>query len=343
MPVCAVVSFRLGQADGVSVVAAGWQRALRGLGFDVVTVAGEGPVDVLLPGLAIHASEPPSDVDIANAVAGADVVVVENLCTIPLNLPATRAVGRVLAGRPALMHHHDLPWQLPQHAHVTELPLDDPAWRHVVINRRTRSELACRGIEATLVYNGFDPDPPLGDRDATRAQLGVGADERLLLHPVRAIPRKNIPAALQLAEDLDATYWLTGPAEDGYGNELVALIDNAGCRVIHGRSPGTIHDAYAAADAVAFPSVREGFGNPPVEAALHLRPAAVGHFATGDELRELGFHWFDPAEPAALAAFLCAPDAELLDHNRRVARRYFSYERMADDIRRLLDGAGWLP
>ena len=40
---------------------AGWQRALRELGFDVRTVAGDGPVDVLLPGLAIDATEPPSD------------------------------------------------------------------------------------------------------------------------------------------------------------------------------------------------------------------------------------------------------------------------------------------
>jgi hypothetical protein len=44
-----------------------------------------------------------------------------------------------------------------------------------------------------------------------------------------------------------------------------------------------------------------------------------------------------------LAAFLRAPDATLLEHNRRVARRHFSYARMADDIERLFDEAGWLP
>jgi glycosyltransferase involved in cell wall biosynthesis len=343
MPVCAIVSFRLGLSDGVSVVARGWQRALSDFGFDVTTIAGEGPVDVVLPELSIDAAEPPSTDEVQAALATADLVVVENLCTIPLNLPAARAVGRVLAGRPAIMHHHDPPWQLPQHAHVTELPLDDRAWRHVVINRHTREEFACRGIDASVIYNGFDVDPPRGERAATRRALGVGDDVRLLVHPVRAIPRKNIPAALRLAEKLSATYWLLGPAEDGYGDTLAAMLDDAACPVIHRRSPGSMHDAYAAADAVVFPSTREGFGNPPIEAALHDKAAVVGHYAVADELRELGFEWFDPDDPGSLDAFLRAPDSRLLEHNRSLAIQNFSHERMAHDIERLLEGAGWLP
>jgi glycosyltransferase involved in cell wall biosynthesis len=343
MPVCAIASFRLGLSDGVSIISGGWQRALTDLGFDVRTVAGEGPVDRLLPGLAIGATQPPTDEDLRTAFDGADLVVVENLCTIPLNLPAAHAVGRVLAGRPALMHHHDPPWQLPQHAHVTELPLDDVAWRHVVINDTTRDEFAEIGIDATRIYNGFDTDPPHGNRDAVRRALGIEEDERLLVHPVRAIPRKNVPAAVRLAEALDATYWLVGPAEDGYAATLAEVLSAARCRVIHERSPETVHDAYAAADAIAFPSTREGFGNPPIEAALHHRPAAVGHYTVADELRACGFEWFDPDDPAPLDAFLRAPDETLLEHNRKLAVEHFSHERMAGDIARLLDEAGWLP
>jgi glycosyltransferase involved in cell wall biosynthesis len=343
MPVCAIVSFRLGLSDGVSIIAGGWQRALTDLGFDVRTVAGEGPVDRLLPRLAIGAAEPPADDELRAAFEGADLVVVENLCTIPLNLPAARAVGRVLAGRPAVMHHHDPPWQLPQHAHVTELPLDNPAWRHVVINETTRDEFADRGIHATRIYNGFDTDPPRGDRDAVRRALDIDVDERLLVHPVRAIPRKNVPAAVRLAEALDATYWLVGPAEDGYEATLAEVLAAARCRVIHERSPETVHNAYAAADAIAFPSTREGFGNPPIEAALHRRPAAVGHYTVADELRAYGFEWFDPEDPEALDAFLRAPDDTVLEHNRKLAVEHFSHERMAGDIARLLGEAGWLP
>jgi hypothetical protein len=53
---CAIVSFRLGLDDGVSVVASSWARALTDLGFTVRTVAGEGPVDARVDGLAIDAT-----------------------------------------------------------------------------------------------------------------------------------------------------------------------------------------------------------------------------------------------------------------------------------------------
>ncbi|MGH9186464.1 MAG: glycosyltransferase [Acidimicrobiales bacterium] len=346
MPIAAIVSFRLGLHDGVSVVAAGWGRALTGLGFAVRTMAGEGPVAVCLPGLAMGATTPPTASELVGALADVDLVVVENLCTIPLNLAAARVLARVLRGRPAILHHHDPPWQRPHLAHVTELPPDDPGWLHVTVNRLTQRELADRGIVATTIYNGF-AEPPPADREATRTSLGITDSTRLVIHPVRAIPRKNVPAALALAGALDATYWLLGPAEDGYGPELEAVLRRARCPVLFRPSPtGSVHDAYAAADVVAFPSTWEGFGNPPIEAALHRRPAAVGVYPVAQELRTFGFRWFDPGDPAALRQYLSAPAGEraaLLDHNRAVAVEHFSEERMAADIERLLRGAGWLP
>jgi glycosyltransferase involved in cell wall biosynthesis len=194
-----------------------------------------------------------------------------------------------------------------------------------------------------LIYNGFDPDPPSGDREKTRETLDVGDDERLLIHPVRAIPRKNVPGAVRLAAQLRATYWLLGPPEDGYGSDLEAVLADATCRVIHRPSPGDMHDAYAAADAVAFPSTWEGFGNPPIEASLHRRPVAVGHYPVSEELRAFGFTFFDPELPDSLDQFLREPDEALLDRNQRIAVEHFSFARMAGDLRALLDSAGWLP
>ena len=343
MPTCAIVSFRLGLSDGVSVVAATWRRALGAFGFDVVTIAGDGPVDRRLPGLAIGASAPPTDRELADAFADADLVVVENLCTIPLNLPAARAVARVLHRRPSILHHHDPAWQQQKYAHVRELPPNDPAWRHVVINRLSQLQFAERGLDATLIYNGFDPDPPAGDRVRTRAALRVTTDERLLVHPVRAIARKNVPAAVALAEAVGGTYWLVGQAEDGYEPELRRALEAATCRVIEGHAPDTMHDVYAAADAVVFPSTWEGFGNPPIEASLHRKPVAIGTYPVAWELQELGFRWFDASCPPDLDRFLRTPDPALLDHNQRIARQHFSLDRMAERLRVLLDAAGWLP
>lgn len=340
-PTCVFVSFRLGGHDGVSVVAEQWMRAVRDLGFEVVTVAGEGPVDRLVPGLGIDAREPP-DPDELRASLHADLVIVENLLTIPLNLPASQAVAAVLAGRPALLHHHDPPWQRARFRHVRELPPDDPAWRHVAINRLTAAQLRDRGIDAAVVYNGFDTDPPRGRRERQREHLAVRDDELLLVHPVRAIERKDIPRALALAEALGATYWLTGPPEEGYDDVLRSLLAGATTRVLHRRAD-RLDDLYAAADAVLFPSRWEGFGNPPVEASIRRRPVAVGGYPVLDELVALGFSWMDVDDHDAVEAFVREPDQEVLDRNAAVAREHFSHDAMAAAVRAVLESAGWLP
>ncbi len=359
---CTIISFRFGPTDGVSVVARLWADALSVLGFDVDWVAGgvEPGWDDLRPvrivnGIGIGEPGPPDARMLTEALEGADLVVVENLCTIPLNPLASHAVAGVLRGRPTILHHHDPPWQRARFAHITDLPPDDPAWRHVTINDLTRRQMADRGLAAVTIRNGFDPDPPPGDREATRHRLGLdsSAEDLLVVHPVRAIPRKAVDRAIALTESLSspdhgdrsATYWLPGPAEEGFGPELAGLLAAARCPVV--RHPATSRaDLYAAADVVAFPSIWEGFGNPPVEAALARRPAAVGPYPVADELRALGFRWFDSDEPGPLRTWLSAPAderVELLDHNQQVAVNELSTDRMTAGLKALLSKAGWLP
>jgi mannosylglucosylglycerate synthase len=344
MPTACMISFRLGGGDGVSVEAAKWTAALQALGWDVRTVAGSGPVDLVLPGLAMDATEPPTRIELEDACAPADLVVVENLCSLPLNPPAAAVVAHVCAGRPALFHHHDLPWQRPHLAHLGPPP-DDPVWAHVTINELSRSELAERGIAATTIYNAFDPHPLPGDRVRTRAALGVGHGDALLLQPTRALERKNVAGALGLCAAVGGTYWLLGPAEDGYGPTLDRLVARARCPVILGPPPAgcSIADAYAASDAVLLPSSWEGFGNPSVESATYRRALAIGSYPVAGELASFGFRWFGVTDPAPLAGWLHQRDEGLLEHNHQVAATHFNLADLPSRLARVLrrSGVSW--
>jgi mannosylglucosylglycerate synthase len=331
-----MVSFRLGGTDGVSIEAAKWKDALTSLGYEVTTVAGEGPVDHLVTGLGIRAGRAPDRAALASALAGVDLVVVENLCSLPLNPRARDAVAELCRGRPTILHHHDLPWQRPDLGQQS--PPDDGAWRHVTINELSRRELAARGIEATTIYNRFDTSAKPGDRERTRAELGVEPSDRLFLFPSRAIARKNIGAGLALAEELGAVFWVLGGAEDGYGPELDSLVAKASCPVRQG-GPGTSNaaDAYAAADLVVLPSTWEGFGNPTVESAVHRRPLAIGPYPVARELAGFGFRWFALGDARGVARWFDDPDETLLQHNWAIADAHFSIRELPGLIARLLD------
>jgi glycosyltransferase involved in cell wall biosynthesis len=353
-----VVSYRLGGADGVSTEASKWVKAFRSLGHKVTTLAGEGAgaggegVDIVEPGLAAGAyltgrAAPPPDQELIRAVIeAADVTVVENLCSLPLNPAAAEAVASALSARPAIFRHHDLPWQRAAFA-GSPPPPQDPAWCHVVINEASRRQLAYFGVEAVKLYNRFDCDPPPGDREATRQALGARPGEPLVVQPTRALARKGVGAAIGLAERLGAMYWLLGEAEEGYGTELAELVRKARVPVRRGRLPGLVEassgmeHAYAAADLVAFPSAQEGFGNPPVEASVHKKPVAVGPYEVAKELTALGFRWLNASEPEEVARFLAHPDEELLEHNREVARRHLNLADLPAELEGLLGRLGF--
>ena len=95
-PAAVFCSFRLGGTDGVSVEARKWEWALHELGFVTRRVAGDfgdglRSDDTWLPFLGIH---PPPGARLepdalAATLSGADLVVVENLCSLPLNVEAS--------------------------------------------------------------------------------------------------------------------------------------------------------------------------------------------------------------------------------------------------------------
>jgi glycosyltransferase involved in cell wall biosynthesis len=318
-----VVSFRLGGTDGVSIEAEKWINAFRSLGHDVRTLAGDGEADMIMPELAIRATRSPRADELRDALEDADAIIVENLTSLPLNVPAREALYSALNDRRALFRHHDLAWQRDSSID-NEAPRDNPLWRHVTINDLSRRELLARGVMAETVRNTFDPSPPTGERARTRVALDV-TDERVLLFPTRAIPRKNVAGALELARSLDAVLWLLGPPEDGYESTLRELVKRSPTRVISGRPEGVnIHDAYAACDLVVMPSTWEGFGNPVLESVTHRRPLAAYPYPVLEEITAFGFRFFGLDDAQLIAKFLDEPDEALLEHNAVIAREHFN-------------------
>ena len=356
-PEAVFVSYRLGGADGVGVEADKWDWALRELGFTTRRVGGElegtsRPDDTWLAFLAID-PVPGAQVDagaLAAALAGADVVVVENLCSLPLNLEAATVTKDVLAahrGR-VCFHHHDFAWERPHLAHILGFPPDRPGSLHVTISEYARAQLSARGIRAVAVPNTFDFDAFSGDGPATRTALGLG-DALVLLQPTRAIPRKNIEGGLRFAAavgerigDRPMRYWITGPAEDGYEDEFARLVDTAPVPVVVGRA-GRAADAYAAADLVVFPSTWEGFGNPVVESVAARRMVAVASYPVLDEITA-GLDVLSVDDPAGAAAWLATPAddrAEQLAMNYSSARSRFAIEHLPGRIRQAFTAVGW--
>lgn len=334
-----VVSFRLGGTDGVAIESAKWIGALTALGHRVRTVAGEGDADVLLPGLAMNATTTTSVRELDQALGDADLVIVENLVSLPLNLGARDALYQVLDGRRALFHHHDLPWQRPHLEHL-EVPRTNPLWHHVTINELSRRELAERGVEAVTIMNSFDCDPPRGNRDLTRKALGVER-RTLVVMPSRALPRKNVGGALAMCEALDAVFWLLGPAEDGYEATLEELIQTSTVEVRRGLPDGVdIHDVYAASDLVVMPSTWEGFGNPVLESVTHRRPLALYPYPVACEIIDYGFRFFELGESLAIRSFLEEPDYELLARNLSIAVKHFNVASLPARLSDLLESLG---
>ena len=206
---------RLGGADGVAVEARKWEWALQELGFSVRRVAGEldddrRADDVALPFLAI---DPPEGTSPAPIRAG------------------DRARRRRPRGRREPLLAPDQPRRVGAGGHrarprttvgscstTTTCRGNAPVCRrlptcrrtdanslHVTINDHSRVQLENRGFDAITLRNAFDLDPVRGDRERTRVEFGFAPDDVVLLQPTRAIPRKNIPAAIEFAAELAAS------------------------------------------------------------------------------------------------------------------------------------------
>lgn len=195
--------------------------------------------------------------------------------------------------------------------------------RVLCVSRLWRDTLAREhGIDAVLVGNGVDrtrftPQPGAGDA-ALRDRLGLGRGPVFLsVGGVEA--RKNsarlLDAFLTLRHDRpDAQLIVAGGASlldhSGEARAFDALIAGSGVEVGPGRTvvrTGPLPDAdmpalFRLADALVFPSLREGFGLVVLEAMASGTPVVVPRIPPFTEHLEAGdVLWVDPLDPVSIA------------------------------------------
>lgn len=241
-----------------------------------------------------------------------DLLLVENALAIPLNLPLGLALAELIAetGIPVIAHHHDFAWERQRFVVncvddyiAAAFPPRLPSVRHVVINSVQAQQLALRaGLTSRVIPNVMDfespPPAPDGYAQGARADLGVSADEYLILQPTRPIQRKGIEHAIELTRRLGVPATLVishaGDEEGGdYSERIREFADLLGVHVrfeseivgvargttADGRRIYTLADVYPQADLVTYPSSIEGFGNAFLEAVYHRRPIVVNRYS----------------------------------------------------------------
>jgi glycosyltransferase involved in cell wall biosynthesis len=307
-----------------------------------------------------------------------ELLVAENTLALPMHVPLGLALTDLAAETrlAVLAHHHDLPWERQRYAVSTmpdiverAFPPRLPNIYQVCINSQQQRELERRlHRPVRLIPNvvDFADEPAAEPRQLRRLRedLGVHADELLVLQPTRAVPRKGIELALELVRRLGRPAKLviigSGSDEDGaYVEHLKELARLLGVDVVwagervapegrtapNGRPLYAIDELFAAADLVTYPSLIEGFGRAFLAAVRHRRPLVVNRYPVYDtDLRPHGFRAVEMR--GFVSEETVAQTRRLLDdrsrretwaaHNYELARRLFSVESLIETLRDVL-------
>lgn len=252
-----------------------------------------------------------------------DILVPENVITIPLNIPLGIAVTEMIAetGINTIAHHHDFFWERKRFLvncvwdYLNACyPPHLPTVQHTVINTSGRNQLALRtGIASTLIPNVMDfeqPPAPMDEYAAdARKALGIGEDELLVLQPTRVVQRKGIEHAIELVARLDMPATLVishASGDEGYEYEqrvreyaellniralfVDDLIGDVRGTTEDGRKVYSLQDIYRHADLVTYPSLFEGFGNAFLEAVYFKKPILVNNYSIySHDIKPKGF------------------------------------------------------
>lgn len=241
-----------------------------------------------------------------------DLLIPENVLTIPLNLPLGIAIAELISeiGIPTIAHHHDFFWER-QHFLTNAtweylnmaFPPHLPTIQHVVINSSASNQLSLRtGISSITIPNVMDfENPPKKPDDYTndiRKNLGIQEDELFILQPTRVVKRKGIEHAIELVNRLGLKAKLVishASGDEGFDYEqrvkeysklmkvntvfVSEIIAEKRGLTKDGRKIYTLNDIYPYADLVTYPSNFEGFGNAFLETIYYKKPIVINNYS----------------------------------------------------------------
>ncbi|NIL98176.1 MAG: glycosyltransferase [Planctomycetales bacterium] len=242
---------------------------------------------------------------------------------------------------------------------------------HVVISSLAGEEFGRRtGLPYRVIPNVMDfAHPPAEPDDYAcdfRETLGIDQDDILILQPTRVVPRKGIEHTVELVRRLDDPRCKLVVTHNGndegqsYGLRIRQYAEMLGVEIVfaedhiadqRGQTPQgakqyAIWDAYPHADLVAYPSTFEGFGNAFLEAVYYRKPIFCNRYTIfRTDIEPCGF------EAIVMEGFLTdevvsqvrkvLTDHEyrqaMVEQNYRAARKYYSFERVEQELRSILD------
>jgi len=245
-----------------------------------------------------------------------------------------------------------------------------PQIQHITINSQAAEEFSRRtGLTCRVIPNVMDflsPPPPSNGYDNDfRNTIGLNDDDIIVLQPTRVVLRKGIEHSIELLKQIDdprCKLVITHSYDDegeAYAHRIQKYaeimevkvvfasrwIANRRCLNPEGNKCYTLEDAYQQADIITYPSSYEGFGNAFLEAVYFKKPILCNRYAIyRTDIEPCGF------KVILMEGFLTEEvvrqvknilyDKKLrqhmTEHNYAVASRFFSYQRVKDELLAIL-------
>lgn len=252
-----------------------------------------------VPGVALRRTALPSRViHLAGAVAGyprVDTLLGDDVDVTWLPAPAPVAVGG-----PYVLTVHDLSWEDRPQDFTRYERLWHRVARPAALARRARAVVCDAPAVAEQLRARWDVAARVVEPGVDHVEVVAPHPGNYMLYVGALEPRKGLDvlAAAWSAAALDGVELLVA----GEGRATVP-----GARVLGHVGDAELHALYAGARAVVLPSLLEGFGLPPREAAAHGTPSIVSDLPT---LRLPGTLRVAPGDVASLTAALRALEGE---------------------------------